>query len=69
MKAAIKAKAAACKRLVGHSAGRKGCLLVHVGHTNQIYLVMVRHPQLTQASFLQQNQMLQNVFLIFFTLR
>ena len=36
---------------------------------NQIYLVTLRPTQLTQASFLQKNQMLQNVFLIFLTLR
>ena len=36
---------------------------------NQIYLVMLRPTQLTQASFLQKNQMLQNVFLISVTLR
>ena len=29
---------------------------------NQIYLVTLRPTQLTQASFLQKNQMLQNVF-------
>ena len=32
--------------------------------TNQIYLVTLRPRQLTQASFLQKNQTLQNVFLI-----
>ena len=32
---------------------------------NQIYLVTLRTTQLTQTSFLQKNQMLQNVFLIF----
>lgn len=37
--------------------------------SNQIYLVTVRPRQLTQASFLQKNQMLQNGFLIFLTLR
>ena len=36
---------------------------------NQIYLVTLRPPQLTKASFLQKNQMLQNGFLIFLTLR
>ena len=36
---------------------------------NQIYLVTLRPTQLTQASFLQKNQMLQNVFLILFRLR
>ena len=30
-------------------------------HHNQIYLVTLRPTQLTQASFLQENQMLQNV--------
>ena len=33
------------------------------GVTNQIYLVTLRPRQLTQASFLQKNQTLQNVFL------
>ena len=37
--------------------------------SNQINLAMLRPTQLTQASFLQRNQMLQNVFLIFLTLR
>ena len=37
--------------------------------SNQIYLVTLRPTQLTQASFLQKNQMLQNGFLIFLTLR
>ena len=37
--------------------------------SNQIYLVPLRPTQLTQASFLQKNQMLQDVFLIFLTLR
>ena len=37
--------------------------------SNQIYLVPLRPTQLTQASFLQKNQMLQNVFLISVTLR
>ena len=38
-------------------------------HSNQIYLVTLTYGQLTQASFLQKNQMLQNGFLIFLTLR
>ena len=33
--------------------------------SNQIYLVMLRPTQLTQASFLQKNKMLQIGFLIF----
>jgi hypothetical protein len=37
--------------------------------SNQIYLVTLTYGQLTQASFLQKNQMLQNGFLIFVTLR
>ena len=37
--------------------------------SKQIYLVTLRPTQLTQASFLQKNQMLQNGFLIFLTLR
>ena len=37
--------------------------------SNQIYLVTSTYGQLTQASFLQKNQMLQNVFLIFLKLR
>ena len=37
---------------------RKGSLAV----INQIYLVMFRPTQLRQASLLQKNQMLQNVF-------
>ena len=37
--------------------------------SNQIYLMTLRPTQLTQASFLQKNQMLQNVFLISVTLR
>ena len=36
---------------------------------NQIYLVTLRPTRLTQASFLQKNQMLQNGFLIFLMLR
>ena len=36
---------------------------------NQIYLVTLRPTQLTQASFLQKSQMLQNVFLIFLMMR
>ena len=36
---------------------------------NQIYLVTLRPRELTQASFLQKNQTLQNVFLISVTLR
>ena len=36
---------------------------------NQIYLVTLRPRQLAQASFLQKNQTLQNVFLISVTLR
>ena len=36
---------------------------------NQIYLVTLRSRQITQASFLQKNQTLQNVFLISVTLR
>ena len=35
---------------------------------DQIYLVTLTYGQSTQASFLQKNQMLQNVFLIFVTL-
>ena len=31
-------------------------------HSNQIYLMTLRSRQLTQASFLQKNQTLQNVF-------
>ena len=37
--------------------------------SNQIYLVTLRPRQLEQASFLQKNQTLQNVFLISVTLR
>ena len=37
--------------------------------SNQIRVVMFNVPQLTQASFLQNNQTLQNVFLISVTLR
>ena len=37
--------------------------------SNQIQLVTLRPTQLTQASFLQKYQMLQNVFLITITLR
>ena len=36
---------------------------------NQVYLVTLRPRQLTQASFLQKDQMLQNIFLISVTLR
>ena len=36
---------------------------------NQIYIVTYKHTQLTQASFLQKNQMLQNDFVISVTLR
>ena len=41
-------------QIIGHSCNGRG--------GNQIYLVMLRPTQLTQASFLQKNQMLQNVF-------
>ena len=34
--------------------------------SNQIYLMTLTYGQLTQASFLQKNQMLQNVFLDIF---
>ena len=37
--------------------------------SNQIYLLTLRPTQLTQASFLQKNQILQNVFLISVTQR
>ena len=37
--------------------------------SNQIYLVTLRPTQLTQASFLQKNKMLQNGFFIFLTQR
>ena len=37
--------------------------------SNQVYLVTLRPTQLTQASFLQKNQMFQNVFLISVTMR
>ena len=43
-------------------------VLTKVHHSNQIYLVTLAYGQLTQASFLQKNQMLQNGFLIFLTL-
>ena len=47
-----------------------GISSVHVwAGINQIYIVMLRPTQLTQASFLQKNQMLQNIFLIFLMLR
>ena len=39
---------------------RMACL----GGSNQIRVVAFNVPQLTQASFLQKNQTLQNVFLI-----
>ena len=48
-------------QIIGHSRNGPG--------GNQIYLVTLRPTHLTQASFLQKNQMLQNVFLIFLTLR
>ena len=51
-------------KLVCHLDNLRQCLSL-----NQIYLVTLRPRQLTQASFLQKNQMLQNVFLIFVTLR
>ena len=37
--------------------------------SNQIYIVTFTNTQLTQASFLQKNQMLQNGFLISVTLK
>ena len=37
--------------------------------SNQVRVVAVSLPQLTQASFLQKNQMYQNRFLISVTLR
>ena len=50
----------------------QNCMIYVGGHapnTNQIYLVTLRPRQLTQASFLQKNQTLQNVFLISVPLR
>ena len=44
-------------------------VIIQVSCSNQIYIATYKHTQLTQASFLQKNQMLQNVFLIFLTLR
>ena len=44
---------------------RMACL----GGSNQIRVVAFNESQLTQASFLQKNQTLQNVFLISVTLR
>ena len=41
----------------------------HEAVNNQIRVVAFNVPQLTQASFLQKNQMLRNVFLISVTLR
>ena len=43
--------------------------LVFITESNQIRVVAFSVPQLTQASFLQKNQMLQNVFLISVPLR
>ena len=40
-----------------------------VGVSNQITVVAFQPVQLAQASFLQKNQMLQNIFLIFVTQR
>ena len=42
---------------------------MHITVNNQIYLVTLRPTQLTQVSFLQKNQMLQNGFMISVTLR
>jgi hypothetical protein len=39
------------------------------GAINQVSLLTLRTTQLAQAAFLQKNQMLQNGFLIFVTLR
>ena len=36
------------------------------GSSNQIYIMTLRPRQLTQASFLQKNQTLQNVFIFFY---
>ena len=57
----------------GHVSG-KGTKVIYfkgVSSTvcNQIRVVAFNVPQLTQASFLQKNQMLQNVFLISVALR
>ena len=53
--------------LTGHSSE----LRMHfwIPQSNQIYLVTFKCLTLTQASFLQKNQTLQNVFLISLTLR
>ena len=45
------------------------CAYVEQPHNNQIRVVAFNEPQLTQASFLQKNQTLQNVFLIYVLLR
>ena len=52
-----------------NSCCQHGSPLESVTVISQIYLATLRPRQLTQASFLQKNQMLQNVFLISVTLR
>ena len=50
--------------------GKCNPFVKHYVHTsNQVRVVAVSLPQLTQASFLQKNQTLQNRFLISVTLR
>ena len=53
----------------GDLQGRFPSHIVFSRAAHQIYLVTLRPTQLTQASFLQRNQMLQNVFLISVMLR
>jgi hypothetical protein len=58
---AFRVAAAQCKKICPERLNWPG--------SNQIIVVAFNVPQLTQASFLQKNQMLQNVFLISVMLR
>ena len=49
--------------------GLKSLCASYTSEINQFRVMAFNVPQLTQASFLQKKQMLQNVFLIFLTLR
>ena len=57
-------------RVISHGDRSKGVPRSEiVPWSNQVRVVAVSLPQLTQASFLQKNQTLQNRFLISVTLR
>ena len=55
--------------LEGYLMEQVSLLSLLQSESNQVRVVVVSLPQLTQASFLQKNQMLQNGFFISLTLR